>query len=919
MASDKVPPKTNDTSDAMARGAAIGRYLVLGLVGRGGMGDVYGAYDPELDRKIAVKLLRARTSAGQSAVEGRTRLLREAQAIARLSHPNVVVVYDVGTFEDTVFIAMEFIEGDTARYWLNAAERSWREVLRVFLAAGRGLAAAHDAGLVHRDFKPDNVMVGRDGKVRVMDFGLARQTVADRPALEDEEVTEARARTSRTDNATAGVRAFIAASAMASPPLSPTPATAPASAAAPQAVSVRPAVDLDATNVLPPAAGAASSPPPARISPPGGALASSALEANLTLTGAMLGTPAYMAPEQFASKAGDARTDQFSFCVSLYESMYGERPFVGKSFMALMTSVVRGNVKEAPAGTRVPAWIRKVLLRGLSPSADARYPTMNELLDALEKDPSVARRRWAIAAGTALLGAGVIFGASRNLQARRSPCDGGAAKLAGIWEPTTGAASLRKQSIHAAFRATGKSYAERTFETVARALDKYTADWTTTYTDACEATAVRGEQSSEVLDLRMSCLQGRLESVKALTDVFKKADGEVVEKAGSAVQALGSLDRCSDLTILRAVVKPPDDPAIRARVQALRPRLAEVKALTDSGRVSEALARARPLSEEARAVGYLPVVAEALRRVAWISLAQPTEAESLFEEAIWAAQAGGDDELVAEAAILQGYVVGFLEGQTEKGRGWMRLANATLRRIGGHEVLQSWLLNDEGLVADLEGHQEAAVLAFRKALHLKEKALGPDHPDVAMALTNLANPLSKLGRVTEALDLNQRALQIYERNVGAEHPDIATSSSNRGEYLNLLSRYAEAEVSARRALNIFEKELGPDHPFTAFPLVVLGRNYLGRDQPLEAIRYLERAYAIRQRVDPEPSRVAEAAFALAQALWQSGRNRDRATKLAAEAYHAYKTTPEQGELPTIERWLRERNGWTLVVRTAQAR
>ena len=139
------------------------------------MGEVYAAYDPELDRKVAVKLLRVKPGNGVSRHEGRQRTLREAQAIARLSHPNVVVVFDVGTFQEQVFIAMEFVEGNTVTYWLQAAPRSWQEILKVFMAAGRGLAAAHEKGLVHRDFKPDNVMVGRDSQVRVMDFGLARQ------------------------------------------------------------------------------------------------------------------------------------------------------------------------------------------------------------------------------------------------------------------------------------------------------------------------------------------------------------------------------------------------------------------------------------------------------------------------------------------------------------------------------------------------------------------------------------------------------------------------------------------------------------------------------------------------------------------------------------------------------------------------
>jgi serine/threonine protein kinase len=173
MASGQPLPES--VPAALARGASIGRYIVLAMVGRGGMGEVYAAYDPELDRKVAVKLLRVKPGNGVSLAEGRTRTLREAQAIARLSHPNVVVVFDVGTFEDKVFIAMEYVEGNTVTYWLQVQQRGWKEILQVFTDAGRGLAAAHEKGLIHRDFKTDNVMVSRDRHVRVMDFGLARQ------------------------------------------------------------------------------------------------------------------------------------------------------------------------------------------------------------------------------------------------------------------------------------------------------------------------------------------------------------------------------------------------------------------------------------------------------------------------------------------------------------------------------------------------------------------------------------------------------------------------------------------------------------------------------------------------------------------------------------------------------------------------
>jgi eukaryotic-like serine/threonine-protein kinase len=869
--------------DVLPRGAEIGRYVVLTLVGRGGMGDVYAAYDPELDRKVAVKLLRTRHSAGQGASEGRTRLLREAQAIAKLSHPNVVVVYDVGTFNDAVFIAMEFIEGDTVRYWLNASTRDWREVLRVFVAAGRGLAAAHEADIVHRDFKPDNVMVGRDGKVRVMDFGLARQTSAgdvDPPSADAGELVALK---SSTDNR--GV---------------PEPDSDAVPEIVPRSKPVH--VDLDETRVLPVAG--ASVAQSRRSSLERSPLSPSALETSLTQTGAMLGTPAYMAPEQFAAKAGDARTDQFSFAVALYESLYGHRPFEGKSFMALMTSVARGIVREPPVGSRVPGWVRKVVLRGLSSSADARFPSMTAMLDALERDPSVAHRRWVLSAASVMLAGGLIFVAARGLQARHTPCDAGATKLAGIWEPGA-AASARKNAIHAAFTATGKSYAERAFETVKQTLDKYADEWTRTYTDTCEATAVRGEQSPEVLDLRMSCLLGRLDSVKALTELFAHADGHTVENAGNVVGGLGELGRCSDLAVLRAVVKPPDDTATLSRVQALAPRLARVKALTDAGHLSEARALVGPLVPEARATGYLPIIALALRRLGELSLSDPVATNALYEESIWAAQSGGDDEMVAEASLFEAYAVGYMQGDTKRARLWLKLSQATLARLRGHDLMRAWLLNNEGLLDDVEGHVEESLTVQRRAVALKEKLLGPNHPDVATSLENVSIALVKLGRTEEALAISQRALRINENALGPDHPQVALSLVNLAEQLVITKRFDEAEQMGRRATQTLEREYGPTNAFVAVGLSVVGHSLLERGRSQDARPLLERAYAIRMQIDKNPARLAESSFLLARALWPNLPERSKAITLALDAQRGYASSTDKTALSNVERWLHD--------------
>src|SRR3954469_19947733 len=210
----------------------------MGLLGRGGMGVVLSAYDPLLDRRVALKLLRPGAFPGVSEQEGRARLQREAQAMARLAHPNVVAVHDVGTVGEQLFIAMEYVDGQTLTAWRSSAERDWRAIVLMYLGAGSGLQAAHAAGMVHRDFKPDNVLIGSDGRPRVGDFGLVSVTRASE--------------------------------------------------------------------------GAATT------------------EAGTTRHGAIMGTPGYMSPEQVRGEPSDAQSDQFSFCVALYEALYGQRPFAAE-------------------------------------------------------------------------------------------------------------------------------------------------------------------------------------------------------------------------------------------------------------------------------------------------------------------------------------------------------------------------------------------------------------------------------------------------------------------------------------------------------------------------------------------------------------------------------------------------------------
>jgi tRNA A-37 threonylcarbamoyl transferase component Bud32 len=823
------------------------------------MGEVYAAYDHELDRKVAVKLLRVKPGNGVSLAEGRQRTLREAQAIARLSHSNVVIVYDVGTFEDQVFIAMEFVDGNTVTYWLQAQQRTWREIIKVFMAAGRGLQAAHDKELVHRDFKPDNVMVTRDGQVRVMDFGLARQVSAEGPEADDQRPTQR------------------------------TLAEAVAAIGEDEGLSTV-VINHDAPD-----------------GPDTMEMQNSALFDNqLTRTGAMMGTPAYMAPEQFLGTATDARTDQFSFCIALYEALYGERPFGGNSMFALTANVVQGNVKEAPDATKVPPWVRRILLRGLRPNADERFPSMKALLEALEKDPAVALRRRALTVAALLLPLAVGLGVRQSVASHQSVCRGAVDRLAGVWELSrTGAESARQEAIHRAFLASGKTYAADAYASVKRTLTSYAESWANMYQEACEATHVRGEQSPEVLDLRMSCLQERLGGLRALTQVYSAANGEVVENAVSAANTLGSLERCADVPLLRSVVRPPEDPSTRARVDDLRRRLADLKARFEAGAWRGIEGGADALAAEARALGYQPLTAEVLALVGRerLKLGDGAGSARAFEEAFWQADASRHDDVRAEVATFLVYTYGYLKSDYGQSDRWASAAEAVLRRLGGHDLERAWLLSNLGSVDGLRGRHEEQLRYGEEALALKQKARGPDNPDVGISEGNVAVALEDLGRDQEALEHVDRSIEILSHGLGAEHNEVGTQLMNRGEILNALGRYREARRSFEGARIIWERELGLENRNLAYVLTGIGESYLAERDALSALAPLERAWKIREAKESDPARRGETRFALARALWDTERDRTRAAALALGARDAYGQAGDKAKLGDVDAWL----------------
>ncbi|HET7500333.1 MAG TPA: serine/threonine-protein kinase [Kofleriaceae bacterium] len=311
LATASVPdaPRPKPKPEAM-QGRVLGRYTVTERIGSGAMGVVFRADDFGLGRQVALKVLHRPDD------ELTDRLVREARSMAQVNHPNVVGVYDVGVTDGTTYIAMELVTGTSLRLW-QQQPHTVAEIVEAYIAAGRGLAAAHAAGIVHRDFKPDNCLVGGDGRIRVTDFGLA---------------------------------------------------------------AARPGESARPTDI------------------------------NLTASGSVLGTPAYMAPEQFTGGNIDPRTDQFNFCVALYEALYGSRPFSGKDFDDLGDNVCAGKVRPAPAGSRVSGALRAIVLRGLRVRPGDRFPTMDHLLAELGRDRARPWRRALLiaAAVAAALGLGLV-------------------------------------------------------------------------------------------------------------------------------------------------------------------------------------------------------------------------------------------------------------------------------------------------------------------------------------------------------------------------------------------------------------------------------------------------------------------------------------------------------------------------------
>ncbi len=748
-------------------GERIAHYTIKDAVGRGGMGVVLRAHDTKLGRDIALKLI-----ASMRDKEAERRLVREAQAMAQLSHPNVVAVHDVDRYAGGVYFAMELVEGATMRQWQDERRPHWRRLVLAWVGAGEGLAAAHAAGIVHRDFKPANVLIGPDGRARVTDFGLAG-------------VMEAAAITSDS----------------------------------------------------------------------GGELATS-----LTRTGAIMGTPRYMSPEQMAGDAVDHRADQFSFGVSLYHSLYGGFPFEGRSLPELRDDIVRGQPR-VPRGHDRPGALWPVVRRTLSLRPDERYAAMDELLGELRRICEAPRRR-RLAAGVGLIGVvGLAGGLALGTQASPDPCEGVDERVSDVWGPA------QADAVRSRMDASALPYAADVFARTNDGLERYMSAWGVVATELCEATFVHKTQSDALFDTRTRCMEARLRDVNAVVELLaSNSTVGVVNRSIQTVAGLQSPDECRELV-------PGPDVLDEGTVeqQAL---LSRAEATTDLGQYEDALAIVEGmLEQETNAV--------VRSRALIIAAANRTNLgkrdgviEALREAGLLAAEAGAD-RMVAGVQIRLAQAL-YKSGQIREAEGTIESARIAVRRAGETPRLVSYFSRFlAGVYHDKQQYTEA--LAEIEKARGAATTLG-DLLMLAKLDTDVGGMLAAVNRNDEAVAAVNRGLQSVAAMLGESHPSYATALRDAVETFINAGRYEEARIYGRQRLALVDKREPTDPENIARALTELAIADLELSDPEAVLEHSERALALYEGLPtPMPAGTAQAHKLLAHANSLLG-NHDEAVR-----------------------------------------
>ena len=745
-------------------GDQLGKYQLERLLGRGGMGEVWAARDPDLDRRVAVKVL---SGAVTNSAEGLARLQREGRAMARLRHPNVITVYDAAFADQRGLIAMELIDGENFASWLATAHpRS--EVVDTLLAAGRGLTAAHDAGMLHRDFKPHNVLIERAGRVLVTDFGLARAIgsaappqpadVAGTPAITDPLAATIEPAVAAASDALGGFDSTI---------MSGSDDTAVATTVAPG--STASARDVGE---------------------------SGSLDSALTQTGSLLGTPAYMAPEQLLARATDARCDQFAFCVTAWEALTGARPFRGTDLRTLLVAI---EAHEVVNEARVPRRLREILRRGLASDPSARWSSMAELLRRFERAWR-RPRRIAFASG-AIVALGAVAAAFVIVRHPAEPtCADEGAAIGELWNPTVAS------QLHFKLLATGAPLAHRMYGGIAAGYTRYTAAWTSMRTSACTARRegdAAAARTLACLDVRRTALATSIYGVmlNAGTRRLVSHTTTFLEPIATCAHPTDATGRFDDAARVHKAINDAGD---RYRKKGER---------------QEARRDLDRLASEPAALGYPPLRAEVL--VATAQLASFDEdwagEEAALRQALRLAEGGGDDRIKIQVAIGLADVL-IRRRQYDQASQMLDRAEASLAGFGIDIQLEARLAGARGLLATLQGSLDEAARQYERELELGEV----DH--FTSGGRELMEVYTKLGRTADAQALKSR---LEAEGSAAVVVSAADRADEQCEHAEKTGDLEQAVVHCSEAVSIAEATFGADPAAVAVKRLTLAR-MLGR-------------------------------------------------------------------------------------------
>lgn len=740
---------------ALRRGSKVGKYVLLDVLGQGAMGIVYQGYDSSLHREAAIKFLHVELAEKDSLAQGR--LLREAQAMARLSHGNVVTIYEAGKVGDSVYLAMELVSGETLGKWVTRPERSLSEIRDAFGQAALGLRAAHDADLVHRDFKPDNVLVSASGRVRVTDFGLARGG----RSLEMEE----------------GIGSTEQ--------------------------------ELDAVAEV------------------------------LTQTGALLGTPIYMAPEQLQGEVATPLSDQFAFCVAYYEAIYGQRPFQGQTISQLLRAAQEESPPANSSRFSVPKELHAILLRGLSPVPDDRFSSMSDLLSAMDaldaSEQRPTKRGWIAAAiliSAALVFVGVVV--SREQPSIAQPLCLGAEER--VRDSRTDALSSRMRQALSGLK--GERVAVASL--VDTEFSKWGQRWAEQHRQVCEATRVSGEQSESLMDLRMQCLDRQLLTYSSLSQELASLEVGAEFDTDRVIAGLPDIERCSDAQSLMGIAPPSVDQKID--VDTIESKLGQAQALAATGQYDASRRMANELYLQAAQVQYLPLSAKVALVLAGTerAMGEFNTARKRIDESIGAAIALGSERETSVAWIEAVSILGE-SGAYEEALRYGGYAKASLRRLSRSSHLKSRLTNNLGVIHTYLGQWQEAREELVHALRLRRHLFGEKDTRVARVLTNLGNLERDSGNYALALTHHQDALVIDSAVLGPSHPTIGRHLHNQAGVRKLMGHIQESSALYKKALAIKVEALGELHHYVALTRNSLGLLHLEAGESEQAIVYYKAA------------------------------------------------------------------------------